>query len=31
MISYNALEQEVDRLRRENASLKAELSEPDLL
>ena len=27
MLSYNDLEQEVDRLRRENASLKAELSE----
>ena len=27
MISYNDLEQEVERLRRENASLKAELSE----
>ena len=27
MLSYNELEHEVDRLRRENASLKAELSE----
>ena len=27
MLSYNDLEQEVDRLRRENASLKAELRE----